>query len=64
MVCARRDQAERYRLRPLQPTVEGGALPKAETRLSGKATLAAETEAGNVGGFVSNRAMIRLKVGF
>ena len=64
VVCARRGQADQYRLKPLPPTAEGGALPRAETRVFGNAKLSGETEAANVGGFVSNRAMLRLKVGF
>ena len=58
---------EGFRLRPLPDrfTSDPAALPKAETGvLGGKAKLAAEAEQARVGGFVSNRAMVRLKAPF
>ena len=63
-VCARRHAADRYRLRALPATTTGTALPKAEVRVFGNAKLTGEAEAGSVGGFTSNRAMVRLKVPF
>ena len=65
VVCGRRPNAERYRLRPLSDRYDpdAPALPKAETGiLGGRATLAAEAEAASVGGVPGNRAMIRLKI--
>jgi len=64
VVCARPGEADRYRLKPLPATAAGDALPRAEMRVFGKAKVSAETEAASVGGFVSNRAMVRLKVPF
>ncbi|MDR6788001.1 hypothetical protein J2Y58_001353 [Sphingomonas sp. BE138] len=67
VVCGRRPDPERYRLRPLDDRYDpdAAALPKAETGiLGGRAALAAEAEAASVGGVQSNRAMIRLKIPF
>lgn len=53
VVCARPGAPERFRLRPLPDrySADAPALPKAETRvLGGRAKLAAEAEAGSVGG--------------
>lgn len=63
VVCA--TSQESYRLKPLSDRYDADvpALPKAETKIGG-ATVAAESEASGVGGFVSNRAMMRLKVPF
>ena len=65
VVCGRRPDPDRYRLRPLidRYDADAAALPKAETAiLGGRAALAAEAEAATVGGVQSNRAMIRLKI--
>lgn len=62
VVCARRD--EPYRLKPLPQRADDPAIPKAETTLLGKTRLAVEGEQAGVGGFVSNRAMVRLKIPF
>ncbi|MFK3891426.1 hypothetical protein [Sphingomonas sp. NPDC079357] len=65
VVCGRRPDPDRFRLRPLTDRydADAAALPKAETAiLGGRATLAAEAEAASVGGAPSNRAMIRLKI--
>jgi hypothetical protein len=61
-VCARTD--EPYRLKKLPAGVEREkAPPKTEVALlGGKA--AVETEQADVGGFPSNRAMVRFKVPF
>jgi hypothetical protein len=64
VVCGRRHAADRYRLRSLPATASDGGLPKAEARIFGNAKLSAEAEAASVGGFISNRAMVRLKVPF
>ncbi|KAB7647462.1 hypothetical protein [Polymorphobacter fuscus] len=57
-VCAKGDQP--YRLKPdLAPLPEPG-LPKAETSALG-GRVAVETERVGVGGFPSNRAMVRMK---
>lgn len=58
VVCAR--PGDEYRLKALPPLAGGAALPKAEVGV-GKAKVAAETEQGSVGGFPSNRIMLRLK---
>ena len=64
VVCGRSANAERYRFRPLPTEAERTTLPRARTRVFGNATMSGETEAASVGGFVSNRAMVRLKVPF
>lgn len=64
-VCGSRGQQEQFRLRALPQRYDPdvAALPKAETSiLGGKAKVAAETEAAGVGGFQSNRGMVRLKI--
>ena len=65
VVCGQGQEA--FRLRPLPDrfTADPSALPKAETGiLGGRAKLAAEAEQAGVGGFTSNRAMVRLKTPF
>ena len=61
VVCGRRESP--YRLKPVPPRYEDPTIPKAEIGVLG-GKLAAETEAASVGGFVSNRAMMRLKLPF
>lgn len=61
VVCAR--TGDEFRLKPLPPKTSEAALPKAEVGV-GSAKVSAETEQGSVGGFPSNRAMIRLKMPF
>lgn len=64
VVCGRRADPDRYRLRPLDGrySADAAALPKAETGiLGGRAALAAEVESATIGGVPSNRAMLRLK---
>lgn len=63
VVCATPQETFRLRALPQRYDADAPALPKAETRVGG-ATIAAEGEAAGVGGFVSNRAMVRLKVPF
>ena len=63
IVCARRnDGISPYRINqtlPRQPNV-----PKAELQLADGLSASAETENVDVGGFRSNRAMVRLKIKF
>ena len=62
VVCGRRDNNNRYRIAPeYRTTTEKEGLGKAETRIGGTA-VSAETEQVDVGGFSSNRIMIRFKV--
>lgn len=65
VVCGRAVDQEAFRLRALPERYDENpaALPKAETSiLGGRAKLAAEAEQAGVGGFVSNRGMVRLKI--
>jgi hypothetical protein len=63
IVCARRaDGPSPYRIRQLPPPPAG--LPKAEAQIANGVSIGAETESADVGGFVSNRAMLRLKIKF
>lgn len=65
VVCGRVPDQEAFRLRAIPERYDSNpaALPKAETSiLGGRAKLAAETEQAGVGGFVSNRGMVRLKI--
>jgi hypothetical protein len=62
VVCGRRDN-EQFRLRPLAEGPEAWRVPRAQLKV-GDAALAAETEAASVGGFQSNRLMLRLKLPF
>ena len=63
VVCANRgDGSNPYRLtRPPAPQKQ---LPKAELQLANGADVGAEIESVDVGGFPSNRAMLRLKIKF
>lgn len=65
VVCAKTQ--EEFRLKPLSDRyrADDPALPRAETSiLGGKARVAADAEQGSVGGFPTNRAMVRLKMPF
>jgi hypothetical protein len=63
VVCANRKGESPYRLKqPVETRKEG--LPKAEAQIAEGVTLSGETEGVDVGGFPSNRAMIRLKLKF
>ena len=63
VVCAPRQEGlSPYRINPL-PARQSG-LPKAEVRLAKGVIASAETEQAMVGGFPSNRAVIRLKFKF
>ncbi len=63
VVCARPDANRRYRYRDL--AVDGPPLlPRAEMQLNDRMSLAASTENADVGGFRSNRAMVRFTLKF
>jgi len=60
VVCAP-DQRQ-FRLGPApRLRADGSVLPRAQMALDGKTDLSAETDQAGVGGFTSNRGMIRLK---
>ena len=62
VVCARGGEQSPYRLKQ-QPS-ERKSEPKAELQLADGVATAAETESAGVGGFPSNRVMLRLKIKF
>ena len=63
VVCARhRDGSSPYRIKPMQPP--GSEIKRADMRLGEGVTASAETERYGVGGFLSNRVMVRLKIKF
>jgi hypothetical protein len=63
VVCARRgDGFSPYRIN--QPLPSQSETPKAELQLADGVKAAAETESADVGGFPSNRVMVRLKIKF
>jgi hypothetical protein len=62
VVCANRSGESPYRLK--QPERQSKALPKAQLQIGKATSVAAETEEADVGGFKSNRAMVRLKIKF
>ena len=63
VVCARRrDGSSAYRIKPMQ--APGSEIKQAEMRLGEAVTASAETERYDVGGFPSNRVMVRLKIKF
>jgi hypothetical protein len=64
VVCANRNGESPYRLTDVPAPAEGEALPKAEVQVAEGVSVGAETEKADVGGFDSNRAMVRLKVKF
>mgnify|MGYP000548301382 CR=1 FL=1 len=61
VVCAKRGESP-YRLK--QPALPVRKPAKAEMSIADGVTAAAETESADVGGFASNRLMVRLKVKF
>lgn len=63
VVCGRRNDEE-FRLKPLPEHHRDDTVPRAEIGLPGGVRLATETEAAGVGGFQSNRVMLRLKLPF
>jgi hypothetical protein len=62
IVCARREGPAPYRLDV--PSTEQFHVPGAALQIGERTTLAAETEQVDVGGFSSNRLMLRLKIKF
>lgn len=62
VVCGRPDQ-DQYRLKPLPSRYADSTLPRAEVAL-GDGKLAADVEQVGVGGFPSNRIMLRFKLPF
>ena len=63
VVCANRNGESPYRLRDVAP-VEQKALPDAQVQIAKGVSGGAETESVDVGGFPSNRAMLKLKIKF
>ena len=61
VVCAKRGQSP-YRLKALPPAEH--KLGDAKVQISDGVSAAAETESADVGGFTSNRLMVRFKVKF
>ena len=64
VVCASRDGESPYRLRDAPTPATQQALPDAQVQIADGVNAGAETESADVGGFVSNRAMLRLKIKF
>ena len=62
VVCANRNGESPYRLKDDPPVEE--ILPKAEVQVAQGASVSAETENADVGGWPSNRVMLNLKVKF
>ena len=63
VVCANPNGMSPYRIN--QPTPRPDArVPKAEVQIADGVSVGAETESADVGGFTSNRAMLRLKLKF
>lgn len=60
VVCGK---ADRHRLRPVDPASFGEQPLRAQIDV-GAGKLGVGTEAGNVGGFQSNRVMVKLKLPF
>ena len=64
VVCANRNGESPYRLKQPDPPPRKNALPEAQVKIAEGVSAGAETESVDVGGFPSNRAMIRLKIKF
>ena len=62
VVCARRGDSP-YRLRDVPPA-KRQALPDAQVKIANGVSAGAETESADVGGFQSNRMMVRFKLKF
>ncbi|MEO8547691.1 MAG: hypothetical protein ABI422_04920 [Sphingomicrobium sp.] len=63
VVCARRgDGSSPYRIKQMPPAQSD--IPKAELQLGDKLSASADMESYGVGGFPSNRMMVRLKIKF
>lgn len=63
VVCANRDGQSPYRIKQAERRSDPG-MPKAQVKIAQGVNAAAETEQADVGGFPSNRAMIRIKIKF
>lgn len=63
VVCARRSLKEAYRLERLPDTYEEQPM-RAETTIAGSVKAGVEAEGATVGGFTSNRVMVRFKLPF
>ena len=62
IVCANASGGSPYRI--AGPPTDQAQLPRAQVQLGNSAVVGAETESADVGGFTSNRAMLRLKLKF
>lgn len=62
VVCAKRSGESPYRLK--QPVQKERGPAKTQVQIGEGVAIAGETEQANVGGFTSNRAMLRLKIKF
>lgn len=62
VVCGKRGDSP-YRLRELPPAKDQ-ALPDAQVKIADGVSAGAETENADVGGFPSNRLMVRFKMKF
>ena len=62
VVCANRSGESPYRLK--QPAQKERGPAKAQVQIGEGVAIAGETEQADVGGFTSNRAMLRLKIKF
>jgi hypothetical protein len=63
VVCAQRQEGSSpYRIN--QPPARKRGVPKAEVQLADGVAASAETEQADVGGFPSDRVMVRLKIKF
>lgn len=63
VVCANPNGMSPYRINQPPPR-PGGRVPKAEFQIADGVSVGAETESADVGGFTSNRAMLRFKLKF
>jgi len=64
VVCARDDSVYRLSKLPDRYQRSDSIIPTARTRLADGSTLSAETEQADVGGFPSDRLMLRWKKGY
>jgi hypothetical protein len=63
VICKSRDEPSPYRInQPVQQSRQ--AIPPASIKIAKGVNASADTEAADVGGFPSNRLMLRLKIKF
>lgn len=62
LVCAKRTDRSPYRI--TQPPPRQSRVPKAELQLADGVSASADIDGYDVGGFPSNRIMVRLKIKF